>query len=250
MSIKRLFVDIDTSPNIGRFWRAGFKLNITPERILEERKIVCIGYKWAGEKEIKCPSWDKDMDDRAMLEEFIPIMNSADEIVAHNGDRFDVPWIKTRAIINGLPMFPRYKTVDTCKMARSNFYFNSNKLAYISKVLGFEGKLATNYDLWKKVCVEGDRKALAYMVKYCKKDITELEDVYNEIAPYCVHKSHAGVMAGKEKWSCANCSSERVIKSKTRVTAMGTPQHQMQCKDCGRYFTISNATFTKWQEEK
>ena len=41
-NIKRLFFDIETSPNIGYFWRAGYKLNIGADNIIEERKIICI----------------------------------------------------------------------------------------------------------------------------------------------------------------------------------------------------------------
>ena len=32
-----LIYDIETSPNIGWFWRAGYKLNIQPENIIKER---------------------------------------------------------------------------------------------------------------------------------------------------------------------------------------------------------------------
>ena len=38
--MKRLFVDIETSPNIGLFWRAGYKQTITPDSIIEERKVI------------------------------------------------------------------------------------------------------------------------------------------------------------------------------------------------------------------
>jgi hypothetical protein len=50
--IKRLFFDIETSPNIGYFWRAGYKLNIGHENIIEERKIICISYKSGSIKKI------------------------------------------------------------------------------------------------------------------------------------------------------------------------------------------------------
>ena len=50
--IKRLFFDIETSPNIGLFWTAGYKLNISPDSIIKERAIICICYKWAGDDKI------------------------------------------------------------------------------------------------------------------------------------------------------------------------------------------------------
>lgn len=50
--IKRLFFDIETSPNIGYFWRTGYNLSITPDCIINERKIICISYKWETEDKI------------------------------------------------------------------------------------------------------------------------------------------------------------------------------------------------------
>ncbi len=94
-NIKRLFFDIETSPNIGMFWSAGYKKDISPESIIKERAIICIAYKWAGDEKTHVLSWDENQDDKVMLEKFILIANSADELVGHNGDRFDLPWIRT-----------------------------------------------------------------------------------------------------------------------------------------------------------
>ena len=46
---KRLFYDIETSPNIGFFWGAGYKVNISHDNIIKERAIICICYKWEGQ---------------------------------------------------------------------------------------------------------------------------------------------------------------------------------------------------------
>ena len=126
--IKRLFFDIETSPNIGLFWTAGYKQNISHDNIIKERAIICIAYKWAGEKKIHALTWDKNQDDKAMLAQFIKIANEADELIGHNGDRFDLPWIRTRCIYHNIPVFPNYVTIDTLKSARSKFKFNSNAI--------------------------------------------------------------------------------------------------------------------------
>jgi hypothetical protein len=247
--MKRLFVDIETSPNIGLFWRAGYKQTITPDSIIEERKVICVSYKWAGGK-VKSLKWDADQDDATMLAALIKVMNEADEIVAHNGDRFDIKWIRTRCLIHGIRTYPTYKTVDTLKLAKYGFYFNSNKLDYIAQLLGVGGKTSTNYGMWKDVLLKNDRKVLNEMVRYCENDVEILENVYNALAPYCVQKTHVGVEKGLEKWTCAHCGSERVIGSKQRITALGTPRQQMSCKDCGRYYTISATSYAKYKEAK
>ena len=125
--IKRLFFDIETSPNIGLFWTAGYKQNISHDNIIKERAIICICYKWADDEKIYSLTWDANQDDKKMLEQFVQIANEADELVGHNGDKYDLAWIKTRCLYHNIPMFPNYVTIDTLKQARSKFKFNSNK---------------------------------------------------------------------------------------------------------------------------
>jgi DNA polymerase elongation subunit (family B) len=158
--IKRLFFDIETSPNIGLFWSAGYKQNIDHNSIIKERSIICIAYKWAYEKTTHVITWDKNQDDKQMLEKFINIANTADEIVAHNGDKFDLPWIRTRCLFHRIEMFPNYVSIDTLKVARNKFKFNSNKLDYIAKFLQFESKLHVGYDIWKSILLNNCRKSL------------------------------------------------------------------------------------------
>ena len=241
--IKKLFFDIETSPNIGLFWSAGYKRSISHDNIIRERSIICIAYKWIGENEIHSLTWDHYQNDRIMLENFIKIANSADEIIGHNSDRFDLPWIRTRCLYHRIPMFPTYTTLDTLKNARSKFKFNSNKLDYIAKFLGLGQKLHTDYSLWTKILLGNDRKALKEMVEYCKNDVLILEKVYNEMSPYILAKTHHGVLTGKGKHSCPECGSEHVKLSQRRYTVTGTPRIQLQCTQCGKFHTVSQRTF-------
>ena len=96
--IKRLFFDIETSPCIGYFWRPGYKVNLSYDNILEENKIICICYKWQHEDEVNSLTWDSKQNDKKMLQKFIKVANKADELVGHNGDRFDLKWVKTRCL--------------------------------------------------------------------------------------------------------------------------------------------------------
>ncbi len=128
--VRRLIWDIETSPNIVLAWRTGYKLDIGHNAIVEERKIITIAYKWLGESGVTVLTWDKNKDDRSMIEKFIKVANEADELIAHYGDGFDMPWVRGRCLILGLPPIPKYKTVDTKAWASKKFYFQSNKLDY------------------------------------------------------------------------------------------------------------------------
>lgn len=241
--IKRLFFDIETTPNLVYSWRIGWNLTITPDNIVEERKIICMSYKWEGSDKIHRLVWDKNQCDRQMLIDFIKIANQADEMVAHNGDRYDIKWIRTRCIFHRVAMFPQYKTLDTLKKAKSGFNFNSNKLDYIAQFLGVGAKVKhSGFDMWKDV-MRGDKKALEEMGAYCDGDIVVLEDVYLTMQNYMIVNTHAGVINGNNKYSCSVCSSEKSLLLKNNVTALGTIKRLMQCNDCNHVHEISNSAY-------
>jgi hypothetical protein len=239
--IKRLFWDVESSPNVGLFFKAGYDQTINPESIILERKTICIAYKWEDSPKVTVLRWDENQDDKEMLKKFILVANEADELVAHFGDRYDLPWFRTRCLYHKLPPLPAYKTVDTCAWAKKYYYFNSGKLDYISDFLGHGKKLKTDHSLWKKVLLDKDPKALDYMCRYCGVDVLKLEKVYHDLK-YCVKpKTHAGVYDGKEKWTCPRTGSEQVKMKMKRVTANGTVQYQMQSLADGGYYTISES---------
>ena len=247
--MKRLFFDIETSPNIGTFWQSGYKISIPPENILVERAIICICYKWEGSPKIYSLVWDNG-DDKQVLIDFAKVAAEADEIVGHNIDRFDLTWVSTRNLMHDLPPVPQYKTADTLKMVRRHFRFNSNKLDYIASKLLKEKKIETTYGLWMDVAIKKKPAALKKMVKYCKKDVDLTERVWSCVTIYDTQKTHAGVFAGLPRWTCASCASDDVIVSKTKVTPKGIVQKQMLCKKCGHYYTIAANVWKDYVLEK
>jgi uncharacterized protein YprB with RNaseH-like and TPR domain len=241
--IKRLFFDIETSPNICYSWRIGYKISLGFENIIDERKIICISYKWEGSDKIHSLTWDKDLCDRQMLIDFIEVANQADELIAHNGDRFDIKWIRTRCIYHRIPMFPNYRTLDTLKKAKSGFNFNSNRLDYIAQFLGVGAKVKhSGFDMWKGV-MKGDKEALKEMVNYCEGDIIVLEDVFLTMQNYIKPNTHNGVLNNNFKYSCPTCGSEHTTLVKNNVTAMGTIKRLMSCNDCDYHYEISNSSY-------
>lgn len=241
---KRLFFDIETSPNIGFFWSAGYKLNVPYTNIIKERAIICICYKWEDEDKLYSLTWDEDQDDRAMLEKFICIANEASELVGHNCNKFDISWIRTRCLFHGIPCFPKYTTIDTLTQARSKFRFNSNRLDYIAQFLNVGAKTETGFELWKDIVLNKDPKALKQMVEYCKNDVVILEKVYSRLSNYFPHKFHYGAYENLgDKTTCPECGSHNLKFIQRRYTATGTARIQVQCADCFKYHTISNKIF-------
>jgi hypothetical protein len=234
---KRLYFDIETSYMICKTFYIGRKVFLDHKSILHHAKIICICWKWEGGK-MGSLTWDGKQDDKKMLEAFIRIANSADEIVAQNGDAFDIRWLRTRCIFHRIPMFPSYTTIDTLKAARSKFRFPSNRLDFMGGYLGVGNKIKTDGELWDKVILNKCPLALKKMVRYCKQDVALLENIHQLMNPYLLAKTHYGVLNDrKSRESCPECGSSKTRKMRKMVSATGSMKQQYVCGDCGKYHT-------------
>jgi hypothetical protein len=249
--MKRLYFDCETSPNVVYSWRIGYKIDLSHDNIIEERRIICISYKWEGSDKVYTLTWGANKCDAALCRKFTKIAADADEIVAHNGDRFDIKWFRTRCLIHGIEAQPHYTSVDTLKLAKAGFYFNSNRLDYLGSILVGERKKDTGgFRLWRDV-MNGDRKALRLMAEYCEQDVRLLEQVHHKLQPYSKHRTHVGALAGGFKHHCPTCGSKDTKRNRKKVTAAGTPQVQMLCNTCHEktgkytYWTIAESTYWK-----
>lgn len=239
--MKRLFYDIEVSPNVGFFWQSGHQISVGYDSIIKEREIICICYKWEGRKTVHSITWDEKQSDKSLLKKFAPILMEADEIVGHNGDKFDLKWIRTRCIKHKIKLTPYFKSIDTLKQARSLFKFNSNRLDYIGDYLEHGKKINTSYDLWKKIILNKDKKALKEMVDYCKRDVELLENVFESMNSYIKPKSNIA----QYRHECPECGSDNTGVSKYRTSAAGVKTVQVHCNDCGKYNSVPLKTYEK-----
>jgi DNA polymerase elongation subunit (family B)/rubredoxin len=240
--IKRLFFDIENSPYVAYTFQL-WNTTIPYEAIIKHSKIICISYKWEGEDKVHRLVWDKNQNDKTLLEKFMPIINKADEVIGHNGDRFDIRVVRTRCIFHRVPMFPTYRTLDTLKKARQFFKFPNNKLDTILQYLGLGTKLKhSGFSMWTRVC-EGDPNALTEMGSYCDIDVVRLEDAFLVMQNYIKHNTHVGVANGGYKYQCPNCGSEHTDNIDIKYTAGGTFKRLMQCGTCTYVYEISNSDY-------
>jgi DNA polymerase elongation subunit (family B) len=233
---KVLVFDIETSPNVVYCWRAGFKINIPHSFIIEEREVLCICWKWLGEKEVHSLSVKHGKGDKDILEKFSKVYGQADSVVAHNGDFFDIKWLRTRLLIHELPPLSNVHSCDTAKAAKNTFYFNSNKLDYISNLLLKVGKNPMEMQDWIDV-MHGKPGAMDKMVKYCKQDVKILERVYKKLQPHLTNTvSH--IAYNKNRDICPGCGSRDKQKYGIYYTTVGRYQ-KYRCKSCMRVWRDS-----------
>lgn len=244
--MKRLYFDIETSPCLGWFWRPSHNMSLDYNNIIENAKIICICYKWADSKRVHWLTWDKKQSDKKMLQDFVKVLDLADEIVGHNSDKFDIKWIRTRCLINDVEMMPKYQTLDTLKDARNGFNFPSNRLDSIGRYTGVGKKIKTTGELWFDVWRKNCQKSLRAMVKYCKQDVLLLEGVHKKLNKHTEHKTNFNKLNEGYNWACPECCSEDVKFHKTRA-GKKTLSFEFMCYKCRKYYTLKEKAFTDFK---
>jgi len=246
MPFKRLYFDIETSYCTGWFWRPSFKTSISYDQVLKESAIICICYKWQGSDKVYHLTWDKGCD-KSMMDKFYSVIEQADEVVTHNGDNFDIKWIRTRFLLHGYKSMPDLKSIDTLNISRQKFRFDSNRLDAIGKILGFGGKKDTGgIQLWHDIIQKNSKKAMMDMVAYCKRDVELLEKVFLKLEGFNKPKTNISVFSGGDKAECPYCASGN-IKIKDRVVGVtGTIKIRMKCKGCEKHYLIPLKVYNDW----
>lgn len=232
---KILLIDCETLPNITyAFDLYSYK---KPDMIIKEKVIVTFAYKWLNEKQccvikgnIKDP-----YNDKPLVKDICEVLEEADYVVAHYGDKFDLRFIRARALINGITPPAHVPSIDTYKLAKKYFHLNANRLDYLGKVFGCGRKIHTTWDLWER-CANGDKKALNEMADYNRQDVLLLEKVFLKMLPYVESKLNHNLFTDSEEPVCHHCGSDNIEKRGTVVTKLAKRQRYV-CRDCETWFS-------------
>lgn len=197
--------------------------------------------KWLGEDEIfthalpEYKTYKKDMfDDRELVKDLWKLMDEADVVVAHNGDKFDNRKASARFIIHGLNPPSPYKSIDTLKSARRYFKFDSNKLDDLGKYFGLGEKVETGgYKLWQG-CLAGNMESWDKMCEYNEQDVLLLEKVYLKLRPWMKNHPSVSLYDGASE-ACPKCGGTHIQKRGYAYTSVSKFQ-QYQCQGCGGWF--------------
>jgi uncharacterized protein YprB with RNaseH-like and TPR domain/predicted RNA-binding Zn-ribbon protein involved in translation (DUF1610 family) len=225
-----LFLDIETSPNLAYVWEKYEQDVISFEK---ERELLSFAYQWNDKKNVKCCAlcdFEKNKQFE-LVSKLHSLFDKADIIVAHNGDEFDIKMsCSFFAHFNLKPPKP-YKTIDTLKIARKKFRFNSNKLDDLGEYLGVGRKMETGgFKLWLG-CLRGDKKSWDKMKKYNKGDVVLLEKVYNKLIPWDTNRININ---NKEGFLCPACGSSN-LQARGWNIALKYKTQRFHCQNCGKW---------------
>jgi len=193
-----LYIDTEISKSI--YYNYGAKV---PSKYLGVQNLIQKWYMigWAASyvgndtvwSQFVSPKESVAADDSQIAEKLHGLMNAAEIIAGHNVDGFDIKKCNTMFKFHGLPPITRKKTIDTLKIAHSQYSFESNGLDYISQVLGFSGKDDINNQDWINA-MHGDKPTLDKIKTYCIGDVSNGKKILMELLPIANKKLNFGAL--------------------------------------------------------
>ena len=125
-------------------------------------------------------------EDRRVLQSLIRDMSRFGRLVGHYSSRFDMPYIRTRAVMCGLqfPTFGSYSQTDTWQILKNKFKLSRNTLQNsCQKLVGMSEKDHLSLSI-KHGCLRGEEWALKDTMRHCQQDVRDTERLYNLIYGY------------------------------------------------------------------
>lgn len=242
MKPKILIYDLEVSPNLG------YAYGMWDTRILkikEYASIMSISWKWLGEDEVhhaslaNIPRKKGSSSNKALTRLIHQLFDEADVVIAHNAYRFDNPVSNAGFARHGLLPPSPYKTVDTLRVARSQFKFpGGNSLNELGAYLGVGVKSeVTVRDLWYD-CLRGDQQAWKLLEEYNNQDVVLLEGVYKKLLPWIKNHPNLGDILQRDG-VCPKCGSARLQRRGFNTRRNGKVQ-RYQCQNCGGWCSEAN----------
>ena len=225
-------LDIETAPKICYTWGV-WDQNIYESQVIQDLFIISWAAKWENVDQVfgavVSPEEAVVQDDKRIMELLYEVLDSADVVVGHNSNKFDIPIINTRFILNDISPPSPYRKVDTLQLAKRHFKFNWNKLDYLNRTLNGDKKASTGgMETWKR-CLKGDQVALDKMFKYNKQDIVLQQKLYEKVRPFATGLPNMSV--DYDEPSCPRCGGTHLQRRGYTYTNASRFQRYM-CMSC------------------
>lgn len=123
------------------------------------------------------PGWpDRRGDDGQLAEDFAKKLDECHILIAHNGNRFDVPWMRTLALKHGF-QWREKKLVDPCALAWKRYKLSNNSLQTVANFLGLGQKMPLAESVWRDAILNNDDEAWQLLKTRCESDVTILNAI-------------------------------------------------------------------------
>lgn len=130
-------------------------------------------------------------EDKRIVQELVDTMNQFDQLVGYYSTKYDIPFIRTRAVIDGI-QFPIYGTLkhnDAYYTSKFKFNLLSHSQENTARaLLGRTAKTKIEWKLWR-AAARGNEKALDYVQEHNDADVKDLEEIYFKSLDYTGKRS-------------------------------------------------------------
>ena len=214
-------------------WKHTIGRRIHADDVLEWPRTICAAWKWYDSEHVEFASeWEVGGYDGFMRRVW-DVFDQADLIIGHNADRFDVRHLLGGWAEMGLPAPSPYKVIDTLKIARATFAYESNTLDALNKRLGIDAK-TDKYDVKiARAAVNGDKEAQDTLAAYNRGDIVASEALFDRLRPFSKGIPHLGMWSDDEL-ACPSCGSTMTATGKTVHANVQRYEH-LTCPNCGNH---------------
>lgn len=133
-------------------------------------------------KELRSP-----LHDRRLTEQCVADMERFDRLITFYGSRYDIPFLRSRALYHRL-RFPERGSIyhtDCYDWVKHKLRLHGNRLQFACDHLGIASKgHKLDPKHWNRA-LSGDQVSLNYIFTHNKEDVESLEELYNRLLPFC-----------------------------------------------------------------
>jgi len=249
--LKILYLDIETAPTSGYFYNR-YDVRISPDQVIDNGFILCYQAAWNDGKIFtnslrenkKFPLTSKS--DKGLVKEIAKHISNADVVVAHNAHKFDLSLVSARLAAHNLKPYNPVQVIDTLRVCKRFFKFESNSLDSVCQELGIGRKFHSGGFETSIACIAGDQKAWDKLLKYGKHDVNLLRDLYKRLRPWISNHPNPNLFDAENRGICTKCGSSNLVHNGKQYTPTMVYQRYL-CRGCGGH---SYARHTCLDKEK
>lgn len=178
------------------------------------------------------------MDDGGIVASLIDFLTGADALVGHYASGFDLKFLNTRALDNGLDPLQPIAMIDTWRIMKDYLALTRNSLkngaAFLNDDSAQKGGLSKSQ--WK-LAYHGHRPTMDKMVEYNIADVVATEGVYLKMMPLIRNHPFVGSKAvtfddSDRSYVCPRCGSAHIQRRGIRRTQCFAIR-RLHCQNCG-----------------
>jgi rRNA maturation protein Nop10 len=251
---KILTIDIETSPVVAAMWGIR-KQYVSHTSIIRDWHLLTFAAKWLSNDDVVKHKLSVDEvrneDDSRLCILAWDMLNEADIVIAHNGDRFDFKKLNSRFYKHNMIPPSSYQSIDTLKTAFSTFAHTSSKLDYLLNFKDMGGKTDNGgMSLWMSCIGHGEtgcdyeiEKSMDEMLDYNVNDVVILEQHYLDVRPWIKNHPNLPLYDDINTERCKACGSDD-IKWIGKAYTPANRYSEYRCNSCGHIGRSRNSELT------